>query len=414
MLEVENINNKVMIDIKYSDLSDQVGFHSIYLSRLKNKSDESQGKLEFDFQKNWIVLTSYNGYGFFRTRVKCDNKGFHDKFVTPVVVDVKDMQSIIKSFDAFKLDTIVIDCSDSSLGLRLPPTSTKKVKNSVRIYDHSFGRITSKEKIRNISDIDVEFFSSILSRVISTNLFTDSGSYFDFLSLVINDSYCRATSGNGSFFSSIKWNKSEAFNESGSWSFSIITIAMMLKIIKKSKPSKLVITEYANCIKFKLDSFEIISLDKFSSRWPDVDSIIKRNNDIVVLIDGNSAKLMRDFLIPVLDQSQRDKIDIPSVSLLFDLSENASIEVQSNFHKEMYFTLDGNFVSVGKNENNISVFSCDISLKSLIDSLSVSSCTNGVEFKLSKEDFNGHSSPVLVEHIDDDDSQFCSFFAQVS
>ena len=366
MLEVENSNNLIMLDIQYSDINDKINLHSIFLSRLKDRSNDSQGKLEFDFQKNWIILTSYNGYGFLKNKIKCENEDFHEKFLKPIVVDIKGVQSLVKSFDAFKPDSIILDCSHSMLGFRLPSTSSKKVKNSVRTYEESFGRIINRDKIRSIDNIDVDFLSNILSRITSINLFTDSGSYFDFLNLTINDKRCRATSGNGSFFSSISWNKCDPFCDVGSWSLSIVAVAMMLKIIKKSECSKLSIIEYANCIKFKLDSFEIVSLDKFESRWPDVNSIIKRNNDVVVSIDSDNAKLMRDFLIPVLDQAQRDKIEIPSVSLSFDLSDSPSIEIQSNFQKEMYFTLDKNFVFITKNENKASVFNCNVSLKSLI------------------------------------------------
>jgi hypothetical protein len=413
MLEVENSNTTIMLDIRYSDVNDKINLHSIFLSRLKDRSDDLQGRLEFDFQKNWIILTSYNGYGYLKNKIKCENEDFDKKFLKPIAVDIKDVQSLVKSFDVFKPDLIILDCSDSTMGFRLPSTSSKKVKNSIRIYDDSFGRLVNREKIRSIENIDVDFFSNILSRIISINLFTDSGSYFDFLNFTIDDQLCRATSGNGSFFSSISWGKQEPFIDSGSWSLSIVAVAMMLKITKKSKSSKLSIIEYRNCIKFKLDSFEIVSLDKFDSRWPDVNSIIKRNNDVVVSIDSGSAKSVRDFLIPVLDQAQRDKVEIPSVSLSFDLSDSPSIEIQSNFKKETYFTLDKNFVSVETNESRASVFNCNVSLKSLITSLSVGSNTEGVEFKLSEESFNGHSSPVLIEHVDSDDCQFSSFFAQV-
>ncbi len=412
-IHTKNLSNQMMLDVNYSDISEKINLHSVFLSRLRDKSDECQGKLEFNFQKDWIVLTSYSGYGFFRTKTKCDNKEFHKFFIKPIVVDIKDIQFLMKSFEGFGQEYVVMNCSDSSLGVRLPSDSSKKVKNSVRICDVSFGKIINKEKVRSIEGVDAGCFSSIISRVISKNTLTDSGSYFDFLNLTINNSGCRATSGNGSFFSSIKWKSPDGFTQNGSWSFSIATLAMMLKILKKSKSKDLSIIEYGNYIKFKLDSFEIISLDKFESDWPDVNTIIKRNNDIAVLIDANSAKLMREFLIPVFDQAQRDKVDVPSVSLSFDLLENPSLEIQSNFQKEMYFTLDKESFSVEKNEKAISVFGCNVSLKSLIDSLNTAACTSGVEFKMSEGGFNGHSAPVLVEHIDTGGTKFCSFFAQV-
>jgi len=233
------------------------------------------------------------------------------------------------------------------------------------------------------------------------------------MNLVINDTKCRATSGNGSFFSSIEWTQDSPLAESGSWALSSSAVAMVLKIVKKFKTDTINIVEYENCIKYGLGSFDIISLDKFDSQWPNIDSILKRSNDIVISLDVDSVRSMRTFLIPVLEQAQRDKVDIPSISFSAELSSPPSVELQSNFQDNTYFTLNEDFVSIKKNENRASVFSCNISLKSLIDSIHTSSFTKSVEVKLSEDDFNGHSSPVLIEHIDDGGCSFSSFFAQV-
>jgi len=413
MLEAKIMKNNFSLEIQSSDLSSQIILHSIYLSRLRDKSNDNQGKIEFDFQKNWIILTSFNGYGFLRTKIKCKNEDVDKSIVKPLIVDIKDIQSLVKSFDALNSDLIIINYSESGFSLTLPSTSSKKVKNSIRVFDSGFPRLTNRGKSRSIEDIDLGMFTSIFSRIISSNFLTDSGSYFDFIDLIIGEDSCRATTGNGSFFSSIEWGREDPFVSGSSWSFSIVAIAMILKIVKKSKSKKLTIVEYENCVRYKLDAFEIISLDKFESKWPDVNSIIKRSNDVIVSINVDSAKSVRDFLTPVLDQAHRDKIDVPSVSLSFDLSEDPSVEIQSNFKNEMYLTLDSNYLSVDKNENGVSVFICNVSLKSIIDSLNISSSTTGVEFKMSEDEFNGHSSPVLIEHIDDEDCQFSSFFAQV-
>jgi len=397
----------------YSDISEQIGAHSIYLSRIKDRDDEKQGKVELNFQKNYIVLTSFSGYGFFRTRVKCNNPDVDKRMIKPIVVDIKDVQSLIKSFEAFDLEYIEVDCSKSSFGLKLPSKLSKKVKNSIRLCDIVSNKISSRDKIRSIDDVDVSFIAPILSRIISINLLTDSGAYFDFMNLIIDNNNCKATSGNGSFFSSIEWDQDTPMADSGSWALSISAIAMILKIVKKFKSKKISIIEYDNCIKYKLDSFDIVSIDKFDSKWPDTNSVIKRNNDIIISLEAKVASSMRGFLIPVLDQAQRDKVEIPSVSLSIELSDTPSIELQANFRKDIYFTLDSDFVSVSKNDNHTSIFNCSISLKSLIDSMNTSSSTESVEIRLSEGEFNGHSSPVLIKHNDGGECQFSSFFAQV-
>jgi hypothetical protein len=409
LTDVDNLVLKVM----YSDISEQIGAHSIYLSRIKDRDDEKQGKVEFNFQKNYIVLTSFSGYGFFRTRVKCNNPDVDKRMIKPIVVDIKDVQSLIKSFEAFDSEYIEVDCSQSSFGLKLPSKLSKKVKNSIRLCDIVSNRISSRDKIRSIDDVDVSFIAPILSRIISINLLTDSGAYFDFMNLIIDNNNCKATSGNGSFFSSIEWDQDTPMADSGSWALSISAIAMILKIVKKFKSKKISIIEYGNCIKYKLDSFDIISLDKFDSKWPDTNSIIKRNNDIIISLEAKVASSMRGFFIPVLDQAQRDKVEIPSVSLSIELSDTPSIVLQANFRKDIYFTLDADFVSVNKNDNHTSIFNCSISLKSLIDSMNTSSSTESVEIRLSEGEFNGHSSPVLIKHNDGGECQFSSFFAQV-
>ena len=88
--------------------------------------------------------------------------------------------------------------------------------------------------------------------------------------------------------------------------------------------------------------------------------------------------------------------------------------MQANFRKGVYFTLDEESVLVDKNEGRSSIFNCDVSLKSLIDSMNTSSNTNSIEIGLSDGDFNGHSSPVLISHNDSGECKFSSFFAQVN
>tara|TARA_Y100000310_G_scaffold285271_1_gene308631 strand:- start:1029 stop:2273 length:1245 start_codon:yes stop_codon:yes gene_type:complete len=409
-MSVENL----VLKVSYSEIKEQIGAHSIYLSRVRDRDDDRQGKVEFDFQKNCISLTSFGGYGFLNTRVKCTNPHVDSRLIKPIVVDIKDIQSIIKSFDTFNSEYVEIDCSKSSLGLRLPSECVKKVKNSIRVCDVIAGKVSSRGRLRSIDNIDVSFIAPILSRIISINLLTDSGSYFDFMNLVINKNKCRATSGNGSFFSSIECNQEPPMMDDGSWILSVSAIAMILKIAKKFKSEKISIVEYENCIRYKLDSFDIISLDKFDSRWPDVNSIIKRNNNIVISIDAESANSIRGFLIPILEQAQRDKVDVPSVSLSIDLLNTPSIELQANFRKGVYFTLDEEFVIIDKNEGKSSIFNCDVSLKSLIDSMNTSSNTSSIKIGLSDCDFNGHSSPVLISHNDSGECKFSSFFAQVN
>lgn len=413
MLETKQMKDNFTLDVNSSDLSFQIMLHGIYLSKLKDRANEKQGKIELDFQKNWIILTSFNGYGFFRTKIKCANEEVDRKIIKPLTVDIKDFQSLVKSFEALNSDSVIINYSESGLGLTLPTKSSKKVKNSIRTFDIKFPKLINRGKPKTLEGLDLNLITSIFSRIISPNFLTDSGSYFDFINLSVTEGMCRATSGNGSFFSSIEWDREDPFVDDTVWSFSIVSIAMMLKMVKKSKSKTLNIVEYENCVKYRFDSFEIISLDKFESKWPDVNSIIKRGNDVVISIAIDDARSIRDFLIPVLDQAQRDKISIPSVSLSFDLSESPYMEVQSNFQKEMYLTLDSNHLSVDKNDKSVSIFGCNVSLKSLIDSLSVSSSTERVEFKMSEDGFNGHSSPVLVEHAGDKLFRFSSFFAQV-
>ena len=412
MTSTINVDN-LILRIKYTDIRDQIGAHSIYLSRLKDKDDEKQGKVEFNFQKNWIVLTSFSGYGFFRTKIKCNNPFVDERVIKPVVVDIKDAQYLVKSFDIFGSEHIEIDSSISMLGFRLPSDFSKKAKNNIRTYDIVSPKLSNRNKIREMEGIDTSFLLPILSRIISVNSLTDSGAYFDFMNLIIDKKMCRATSGNGSFFSSIEWNQEPSLAESGSWALSVSAIAMIIRVIKKFKSKTITIIEYENCINYKLDSFDVISLDKFDSSWPDIKSIIKRDNDIELSINADSANHIRGFFAPILDQAQRDKVDIPSMSFSVDMSKSPSIELQSNFRDDIYFTLDKESVSIEKNDNMTSIFNCNISLKSLIDSMNVSSLTKSVSVKLSECDFNGHSSPVLIEHNEDADCRFSSFFAQM-
>ena len=203
MLETKNMKEKFTLEVCTEGLSSQVMLHGIYLSKLKDRSNEKQGKIEFDFQKNWIILTSFNGYGFFRTKIKCTNEEVEKRIIKPLVVDIKDMQSLVKSFEALNSDSIIINHSESCLGLTLPTKSSKKVKNSVRTFDFSFPKLTNRGKSRSLRGLDLGFLSSVFSRIISPNFLTDSGSYFDFIDISVSDISCRATSGNGSFFSSI-------------------------------------------------------------------------------------------------------------------------------------------------------------------------------------------------------------------
>jgi len=152
----------LILNVKYSDISEQIGAHSIYLSRIKDRDDEKQGKIEFDFQKHCISLTSFSGYGFLKTRIKCSNLDVDKRMVKPAVVNIKDIQSLVKSFDAFNPEDVEVSYSETSLGFRLPSESTKKVKNSIRVYDVIANKVANRGRLREIKNADVSLVSSFL------------------------------------------------------------------------------------------------------------------------------------------------------------------------------------------------------------------------------------------------------------